>query len=73
MQMRAFRNCEDNIEFISRDIKDFDERIKEIEERVKNLKERESGQKVVSERFGSQAIMKGSSLTFNIHDGEFDD
>ena len=68
MQVRAFRNCEDNIEFISRDIKDFDERIKEIDERVKNLKERDSGQ-----RIEGQPIMKGSSLTFNIQDGEFDD
>ena len=68
MQCKAFRNCEDNIEFLAKDIKDFDEKIKEVTSKMSVLKERDSGY-----RIDGAPIMKGSTLTFNIHDGEFDD
>jgi hypothetical protein len=31
LQFKAFKNCEDNIEFLASDIKSFDEKIKEVE------------------------------------------
>ena len=31
LQFKAFKNCEDNIEFLANDIKSFDEKIKEVE------------------------------------------
>ena len=65
---KAFRNCEDNIEFIAKDIRDFEEKIKEVEGKMAVLKERDSGY-----RIEGRPIMKGSTLTFNINDGEFDD
>ena len=68
MNFKAFRNCEDNIEFISKDIKDFDEKIKEVQKKLSILKEADTGY-----RIDGQKIMKGSTLTFNIHDGEFDE
>ena len=43
MQFKAFKNCEDNIEFIAGDIKEFDMKIKEIENKLRTLKERDSG------------------------------
>ena len=68
MQFKAFRNCEDNIEFISKDIKDFDEKIKEVKKKMSILKEFATGY-----RFRDIPIMKGSTLSFNITDGEFDE
>ena len=31
LQFKAFKNCEDNIEFLANDIKSFDEKIKEVQ------------------------------------------
>jgi prefoldin subunit 5 len=68
LQFKAFKNCEDNIEFLAKDIKSMDMKIKEVELKLSQLKERESGF-----RIDGIPIMKGSTLTFNIIDGEFDD
>lgn len=45
-----------------------DEKINEVEVKLKQLKERDSGYKI-----DGIPIMKGSNLTFNIIDGEFDE
>ena len=45
-----------------------DNKIKEVEVKLTQLKERDSGF-----RIDGIPIMKGSTLTFNIVDGEFDD
>lgn len=68
MQFKAFKNFEDNIEFLAKDIKEMDDKIKEVEQKLASLKERDSGYKI-----DGIPIMKGSTLTFNIIDGEFDD
>ena len=68
LQFKAFKNCEDNIEFLAKDIKSMDNKIKEVEVKLTQLKERDSGF-----RIDGIPIMKGSTLTFNIVDGEFDD
>lgn len=68
LQFKAFKNCEDNIEFLANDIKSFDEKIKEVEQKIHSIKERDSGY-----RIDGIPIMKGSTLTFNIIEGEFDD
>lgn len=68
LQFKAFKNCEDNIEFLAKDIKSMDIKIKEVEVKLSQLKERDSGFKI-----DGVPIMKGSTLTFNIIDGEFDD
>lgn len=68
MQFKAFKNFEDNIEFLAKDIKEMDDKIKEVELKLSSLKERDSGY-----RIDGIPIMKGSTLTFNIIDGEFDD
>ena len=67
---KAFKNCEDNIEFLANDIKDFDEKLQEVKSRLGqvNKKERKTGYKI-----NGKDIMKDSTLTFNIIDGEFDD
>ena len=31
---KAFKNCEDNIEFLANDIKDFDEKLEEVKQRL---------------------------------------
>jgi hypothetical protein len=31
LQFQAFKNCEDNIEFLAKDIKNMDDKIKEVE------------------------------------------
>ena len=31
LQFKAFKNCEDNIEFLSKDIKSMEDKIKEVE------------------------------------------
>ena len=67
-QFRAFKNYEDNIEFLSKDIKSMDEKIKEVQTKMAQLKERDSGFEI-----NGRSIMKGSSLTFDIIDGDFDD
>lgn len=67
-QFRAFKNYEDNIEFLSKDIKNMDDKIKEVRVKMTQLKERDSGFKI-----GNDPIMKGSTLTFDILDGDFDD
>lgn len=67
-QFRAFKNYEDNIEFLSKDIKSMDEKIKEVQTKMSQLKERDSGFKI-----NGRPIMKGSTLTFDILDGDFDD
>ena len=68
LQLRAFKNAEDNIEFLSKDISSMDDKIKEVEQKLSILKERESGYYI-----DRVPIMKGSNLTFNIIDGQFDD
>jgi hypothetical protein len=68
LQFKAFKNCEDNIEFLAKDINSMDSKIKEVEVKLGLLKERDSGY-----RIDGIPIMKGSILTFNIIDGEFDD
>ena len=45
-----------------------DNKVKEVEVKLTQLKERDSGF-----RIDGIPIMKGSTLTFNIVDGEFDD
>lgn len=66
-QFRAFKNCEDNVEFLAQDIKNMDEKIKEVSSKLGTIKERDSGF-----RIDGIPIMKGSTLTFNVIDGEFD-
>ena len=68
LQFKAFKNCEDNIEFLAKDIKSMDLKISEVQLKLGQLKERDSGF-----RIDGIPIMKGSTLTFNIIDGEFDD
>ena len=41
MQFKAFKNFEDNIEFLAKDIKEMDDKIKEVELKLSSLKERE--------------------------------
>lgn len=67
---KAFKNCEDNIEFLANDISDFDEKLNEVKTRLEQskIKERKTGYKI-----NGKDIMKDSTLTFNIIDGEFDD
>ena len=67
MQFKAFKNCEDNIEFLAKDIRSMDEKILEVKSKLGQFKERDSGFKIEG-----IPIMKGSTLTFNIIDGEFD-
>ena len=67
-QMKTFKDCEDNIEFLNTDITLMDQKIKEVRVKLGQIKERDSGQKI-----DGIAIMKGSTLTINIIDGEFDD
>jgi len=31
LQFKAFKNCEDNIEFLAKDIKSMDNKVKEVE------------------------------------------
>jgi prefoldin subunit 5 len=38
---KAFKNCEDNIEFLANDIKDFDEKIDEVKQRLEQVKTKE--------------------------------
>ena len=33
-QFRAFKNCEDNVEFLAEDIKNMDAKIKEVESKL---------------------------------------
>ena len=68
LQFQALKNCEDNIEFLAKDIKNMDEKIKEVKTKISQIKERESGYYI-----DGVPIMKGSTLTLNIIDGEFDD
>ena len=68
MHTRAFKNCEDNIEFLAADINSFDLKIKEIQQKLSTIRERDTGYKI-----DGIPIMKGSTLTFNVIDGEFDD
>jgi hypothetical protein len=67
LQFKAFKNCEDNIEFLAKDIRSMDEKILEVKSKLGQFKERDSGFKIEG-----IPIMKGSTLTFNIIDGEFD-
>ena len=46
MQFKAFKNFEDNIEFLAKDIKEMDDKIKEVEQKLFSLKERDSGYKI---------------------------
>tara|TARA_B110000285_G_C15008937_1_gene555366 strand:- start:36 stop:278 length:243 start_codon:yes stop_codon:yes gene_type:complete len=66
MQFKAFKNCEDNIEFLSKDIKGMDDKISEVAQKLGMLKERESGFVI-----DGVPIMKGSTLNLNIIDGQF--
>lgn len=68
LQFKAFKNCEDNIEFLAKDIKAMDEKITEVNYKLTQLKERPSGYFI-----DGIDIMKGSTLNLNIIDGEFDD
>ena len=68
LQFKAFKNCEDNIEFLSKDIKGMEEKIGEMEFKLTQLKEKASGFEI-----DGIPIMKGSTLTLNVIDGEFDD
>ena len=68
LQFKAFKNCEDNIEFLANDIKSFDGKILEVRQKLSALKERETGHFI-----DGIPIMKGSTLTFTIIDGEFDE
>jgi len=70
LQFKALKNCEDNIEFLAEDIRTFDEKIKEVQVKLSSMtkNERESGYKI-----DGIPIMKNSTLTLNIIDGEFDD
>ena len=43
LQLKAFKNCEDNIEFLVKDIQEMDSKIKEVKEKMRSLKERETG------------------------------
>lgn len=45
-----------------------DEKIEEVEAKIPQMKEKDSGYKIEG-----VPIMKGSTLTFNIIEGEFDD
>ena len=67
LQFKAFKNCEDNIEFLAKDIQSMDDKILEVQSKLGQFKERDSGFKI-----DGIPIMKGSTLTFNIVDGEFD-
>ena len=64
MQFKAFKNCEDNIEFLAKDIKGMDEKIAEVTQKLGMLKERPSGFNI-----DGVDIMKGSTLNLNIIDG----
>jgi hypothetical protein len=64
MQFKAFKNCEDNIEFLAKDIKGMDDKIAEVTQKLTMLKERASGFKI-----DGVDIMKGSTLNLNIIDG----
>ena len=68
LQFKAFKNCEDNIEFLANDIKSFDGKILEVKQKLSALKERPTNFQI-----NGVQIMKGSSLTFTIIDGEFDE
>ena len=68
LQFKAFKNCEDNIEFLANDIKSFDGKILEVTQKLAALKERETGYFI-----DGVPIMKGSTLTFTIIDGELDE
>ena len=68
LQFKAFKNCEDNIEFLAKDIKSFDGKILEVKQKLEALKERPTGYFI-----DGVPIMKGSTLTFTIVDGEFDE
>jgi hypothetical protein len=68
MQFKAFKNCEDNIEFLSKDIKSMEEKIQEVQFKLSQLKEKATGYHI-----DGVPIMKGSTLSLNIIEGEFDD
>ena len=68
LQFKAFKNCEDNIEFLHKDIKAMEEKIQEVTYKLSQLKERESGYYI-----DGIPIMKGSTLNLNIIDGNFND
>ena len=68
LQFKAFKNCQDNIEFLANDIKSFDGKILEVKQKLSALKERPTNFQI-----NGVQIMKGSSLTFTIIDGEFDE
>ena len=42
MQFKGFKNFEDNIEFLAKDIKEMDDKIKEVEQKLFSLKENET-------------------------------
>jgi hypothetical protein len=65
-QFKAFKNCEDNIEFLAKDIKGMDEKINEVTSKLDMLKERPTSYKIEG-----IDIMKGSTLNLNIIDGQF--
>jgi len=68
LQFKSFKNCEDNIEFLANDIKSMDSKIKEVQAKLGQIKEKPTGFQIEG-----IPIMKGSTLTFHIQDGEFDD
>ena len=85
LQFKAFKNCEDNIEFLAKDINSMEEKIKEVQFKLKQNKERPTNFKIdvpvveVDEsgieitKVVQAGIMKGSTLSLNIVEGEFND
>lgn len=77
-QMNAFKNCEDNIEFLENDIKNFDRKIRDVQEKLAYVKQRgmqprQYVENVVEGRVHRTELMKGSMLNFTIVEAEFDE
>jgi len=75
---KAFKNYEDNIEFLANDIKAMEEKIEEVQSKLATLVERPTGYYVSNvpifntERVRSKVpLNKGSTLNLHIIDGEF--
>lgn len=75
---KAFKNYEDNIEFLSKDIRAMEEKIQEVQSKLTTLVERPTGYYVAnvpilnSENVRSKVpLNKGSTLNIHIIDGDF--
>ena len=75
---KAFKNYEDNIEFLSNDIRAMEEKIEEVKSKLQTLVERPTGYYVsnvpvlnTSKERSKVPLNKGSTLNLHIIDGDF--